>query len=411
MNSSHILKFSWRYFRAKKSTNAINIISWVSMLAMFFGTASLLVVLSAFNGFETLVQSLYGSFYPDIKVSASQGKTIQIRAEQLQAMRSISGIATISLVAEEKALLQNADMQTIVTIKGVDTAYAQVNNVPAFLYRGTFELGTPEQPGLVMGVGIEQALGLLSDRTIFPVSVYFPKKGVPDLSDPNGSLAVGNAQPTGSFAIQSEFDNKYVLTNLDFLRTYAGYGSNEYTALELKLYPHADLASITTLLKEQLGSAYTVEDRFQQNRTLYTTMQLEKLAVYAILTLILAVAAFNMVGALSMLVMEKRRDIQVLKAMGATDQMIQKIFLSQGLLLSLLGAGCGVLISLLLYYLQVTYKIVPLQGTTFLIDYYPIQLRWMDFMWVAAIVVVIAVLASWIPARSAAASIIDLRNQ
>jgi lipoprotein-releasing system permease protein len=410
MKLSHILKFAWRYFRAKKSTNAINIISWVSMLAMLFGTASLLIVLSAFNGFESLVQSLYGAFYPDIKVSAVRGKTIQLTQEQLNEIRSLSGIASVSLVAEEKALVQNGDMQTIVTIKGVDSSFAEVNDVSAYVYRGAYELGTYERPGLVMGIGIEQALGLLSDRTIYPVSVYLPKKGAVDLTDPVSSLSVGTAQPTGSFAIQSEFDNKYVLTNLDFLRAYAGYGATDYSGLEIKLKQDADPNSVQLLLQQQLGEKYNVEDRFQQNRTLYATMKMEKVAVYAILTLILAVAAFNMVGALSMLVMEKRRDIQVLKAMGATNSMIQRIFLSEGLLLSLLGAGGGIAISILLYYIQVTYKIVPLQGATFLIDYYPIQLRWEDFTLVTGIVIAIAVIASWAPSRKAASSAVELRN-
>lgn len=410
MKLSHILKFAWRYFRAKKSTNAINIISWVSMLAMLFGTASLLIVLSAFNGFESLVQSLYGAFYPDIKVSAVRGKTIQLTQEQLNEIRSLSGIASVSLVAEEKALVQNGDMQTIVTIKGVDSSFAEVNDVSAYVYRGAYELGTDERPGLVLGIGIEQALGLLSDRTIYPVSVYLPKKGAVDLTDPVSSLSVGTAQPTGSFAIQSEFDNKYVLTNLDFLRAYAGYGATDYSGLEIKLKQDADPNSVQLLLQQQLGEKYKVEDRFQQNRTLYATMKMEKVAVYAILTLILAVAAFNMVGALSMLVMEKRRDIQVLKAMGATNSMIQRIFLSEGLLLSLLGAGGGIALSVVLYYIQVTYKIVPLQGATFLIDYYPIQLRWEDFALVTGIVIAIAVIASWAPSRKAASSAVELRN-
>ena len=410
MKLSHILKFAWRYFKAKKSTNAINIISWVSMLAMLFGTASLLIVLSAFNGFESLVQSLYGAFYPDIKVSAVRGKTIQLTQEQLNEIRSLSGIASVSLVAEEKALVQNGDMQTIVTIKGVDSSFAEVNDVSAYVYRGAYELGTDERPGLVMGIGIEQALGLLSDRTIYPVSVYLPKKGAVDLTDPVSSLSVGTAQPTGSFAIQSEFDNKYVLTNLDFLRAYAGYGATDYSGLEIKLKQDADPNSVQLLLQQQLGEKYKVEDRFQQNRTLYATMKMEKVAVYAILTLILAVAAFNMVGALSMLVMEKRRDIQVLKAMGATNSMIQRIFLSEGLLLSLLGAGGGIALSVVLYYIQVTYKIVPLQGATFLIDYYPIQLRWEDFTLVTGIVIAIAVIASWAPSRKAASSAVELRN-
>jgi lipoprotein-releasing system permease protein len=314
------------------------------------------------------------------------------------------------LVAEEKALIQNGGLQTVVHIKGVDENYAEVAGIVSHLYRGEYRLGNEDQPGLVFGIGVEQALALASDQAISPVSVYLPNKKVTETTDPLSSLSLSLAIPRGSFAIQSEFDNKYVITNLDFIQAYAGYQQDQYSAVEIKLSPGANVEDLVVTIGSLLGKSYKVEDRFQQNSTLYNTIKLEKLAIYGIFSLILVVAAFNMLGALSMLVLEKKKDIQVLMAMGADQSLIQKIFLAEGILLSSLGTIGGMLIALMLYYLQVNYKLVPLQGETFLIDYYPVQLLLTDFLLVGITVFTIGVIASWIPSRKAAADQMNLRN-
>ena len=410
MNFRIILKFAWRYFKAKKSTNAINVISWVSVIAIVFGTAALIVILSAFNGFESLVKSLYASFYPDINISATKGKLITLSQKQLDQLRGINEIETFSLVAEEKALIQNGPLQTVVHIKGVDNKYSKVAGLAEHMYRGEFELGNEDQPGLVFGVGVEQALGLSSHQAISPVSIYLPKKTAIAVTDPLESLAMSLGNPRGSFAIQTEFDNKYVITNLDFIRAYVGYRQDQYSAVEIKLKPDVSASSVVPTLASLLGEGYLVEDRYQQNKMLYNTIRLEKLAIYGIFSLILIVAAFNMLGALSMLVLEKKKDIQVLKAMGADQQLIQQIFLAEGMLLSFIGAIGGMCIALILYYLQTQYKLVPLQGDTFLIDYYPVKLSLSDFLLVGITVLAIGILASWIPSKKAAAQVMELRN-
>ena len=410
MNFRTILKFAWRYFKAKKSTNAINVISWVSVVAIVFGTASLIVILSAFNGFESLVKSLYASFYPDIKISAAKGQVITLTQEQIDKLKGIAGVDAVSLVAEEKALIQNGGLQTVVHIKGVDRNYADVAGIADHLYRGEYVLGDAEQPALVFGIGVEMALGLSSDQAISPVSVYLPKRNSMSTTDPLSSLSLAVANPVGSFAIQSEFDNKYVVTNLDFIRLYAGYGEDQYSAVEIKILPTAKANDLIDLIKPIVGPSCKVEDRYQQNNTLYTTIKLEKLAIYGIFSLILIVAAFNMLGALSMLVLEKKKDIQVLMAMGADQGLIQKIFLAEGVLLSTIGTIGGMLVAFVLYYFQITYKLVPLQGDTFLIDYYPVELSLTDFILVGLTVFVIGILASWIPARKASAAQMALRN-
>jgi lipoprotein-releasing system permease protein len=213
------LLFAWRYFKSPKSTTAINIIAWVSMTAIVVGAGALIVVLSVFNGFEDLVKSLYSTFYTDLKVMPATGKTIRLSEDQLQKLKAFDGLRAFSLVAEDRALLQNGEMQSLVHIKGVDQGYTQVAGVQDYILSGKFELGTEEEPALVLGAGVENALGLQSDRSILPVTAYvFRRGGNVNVADPLQSLSSANLSAAGSFLIQQDFDNKYVLTNLPFLK-------------------------------------------------------------------------------------------------------------------------------------------------------------------------------------------------
>jgi lipoprotein-releasing system permease protein len=403
------LTFAWRYFKAKKSTNAINVIAWVSVTAITVGTAALIIILSAFNGFESLVKSLYSSFYADIRIEPVAGKTMVLTDSQVEAMYKIQGLKALTRLAEEKALLQNGEFQTVVYLKGVDDDYGKVAGVPANIVRGNFDLGNADSPRVVLGVGIENAIGVFTDRAILPLTIYMPKKGANDLSNPLDALSVGLVRTSGSFAIQQEFDNKYILTNLDFARQYLNFGDDEYSAAEISVESQDEVQMVKQKLVGLLGNKVKVLDRYEQNKTLYSTIRLEKWAIYGIFTLILLVAAFNMVGALTMLVLEKQKDIQVLQAMGASRQMIRKIFLTEGLVLAGIGASLGILLAVTLYYLQINYKLVPLQGESFLIDYYPVKLVPGDFLLVTVTVILIGLLASWFPANRAAKQAFELR--
>jgi lipoprotein-releasing system permease protein len=382
----------------------------VSVTAIIIGTASLIIILSAFNGFESLVKSLYSSFYTDLRVKPAKGKILTLTKDQLQKLAQFPGVKAVSLIAEEKALLQNGEFQAIVFIKGVDSNYAAVAGVPEKMIRGTFTVGTAENPRAILGAGIENAIGVLSDRSLIPISVYLPRKGAVSLNNPLESLSQGEILPAGSFSIQSEFDNKYVITNIDFLRQYLNYGEDEYSSVEIALTDLQEERKVQEGLQQLLGAGVLVQNKYEQNKSLYSTIQLEKWAIYAIFSLILLVAAFNMIGALSMLVLEKKKDIQVLQAMGAGRGLIRKIFLSEGLLLALIGASGGIMVALILYYLQVNYKLVPLQGESFLIDHYPVKLVFRDFLLVVGTVITIGLLASWFPAMRAAKQPFELRN-
>ena len=404
------LKFAWRYFKAKKSTNAINIISWVTAGVIAFSTMCQVLVLSVFNGFEGLVQSLYSNFYSDVKVVASKGKTIALSASQIQQIGNLKDVKGISLDAEEKALLQSGEQQTVVLLKGVDDNYSKVSGVPQKMLHGIFDVGTIDQPKLVMGSGIEYAIGVESDKNLFPVTVFLPKKSSAGNTNPLSALSEGNANTSGSFAIQQDFDNKYVITNLDFVKQQMNYAPDEYSALEISLLNPENADGFTEELQKKLGPDYKVLTKFQQNTSLYNSMRLEKWVIYAVLTLILVIAAFNMIGALTMLVLEKRKDISVLQSLGADKNLIKKIFLSEGILLAVTGAGTGIILALIICFLQVKFKIIKLTGNSFLIDYFPVKLVLTDFLLVIATALIISFTASWFPAKKASQQIFNLKT-
>jgi len=395
------LTFAWRYFKAKKSTNAINIISWVTLCVIAFSTMCQVLVLSVFNGFEDLVRSLYSNFYPDVRVIASKGKTIFLSPQQITSLQKFNGVKNISLIAEEKALLQNGEMQTVVFLKGVDGNYRNVSGVPQKIIKGIFETGTADAPKLILGAGIENAVGVQADKSLSPLTVFLPKKSTSNSTDPSSSLSEGNAYPSGSFAIQQDFDNKYVLTNIDFVKQQMNYADNEYSAVEIALADQSLTEDITKALQKMLGENYRVQTKYQQNTSLYTSMKTEKWAIYAVLTLILIIAAFNMISALTMLVLEKRKDISILQSLGADKSLILKVFLSEGLILAVSGAAVGLILATIICTLQSKFKMVKLSGNSFLAA---------DFILVASTAVIIAFIAAWFPANKAAQQGFELRN-
>ena len=375
------------------------------------GTASLILVLSVFNGFEDLVKSLYSSFYPDIKIAPLSGKQITLTQQQLQKIRGLRGVKALSLTAEEKAFLQNGEAQSIVYLKGVDDQYRTVTGVEQYMVAGEFNTGDPDHPLLILGAGIENAVGVMSDRNLVPLTLYLPRKGEVSLSDPLQSINADTVNTAGAFMIQQEFDNKYVLTNLEFVRSMLELPQDVYTTAEILLQPGIDPDEIKQTLKKSLGKEYSILTRYEQNKSLYAVMRTEKWVIYAILSLILVVAAFNMIGALTMLVLEKQKDISVLHALGGSRSLIQKIFLSEGLLLAIIGGGIGMILALTLALLQIRYHLIPLQGGTFLINYFPVKLNIADFILVSVTILVIALIASWIPARKAALQQFQLREE
>ncbi len=399
--------FAWRYFRSKKSTNAINIIAWISIVAIAVGSAALIIVLSVFNGFEGLVKGLYADFYADMRIVPATGKTFHLSPRQMALLHNTRGVAVASFVAEEKALLVNGEAQAIVYVKGVDAQYTYINKIAGHIKRGRFELGTLEAPELVLGTGIENAVAVDVTTRGYPLTLYMPNRQAVKFGSADG-LNAFNAAASGTFMVQQDFDNKYVFSNLAFLKYMLNMSADEYSAVELKVNDDPD--KVKKVLQSQLGDQFRVETRYEQNRSLYAVMQVEKWVIYGILSLILLVAAFNMIGALTMLVLEKQKDIAVLKAMGASEQKVQGIFLGEGLLLAGVGGAAGLLLASLVCWLQLHFKWIKLGGDTFIIDYYPVKMIPGDFVLVIITILIIALIAAWIPARKASMELISLKS-
>jgi lipoprotein-releasing system permease protein len=399
--------FAWRYFKSKKSTSAINIIAWVSVTAIAVGAAALIVILSVFNGFEDLVKGLYTDFYADMRVVPAQGKKMNLGSSTLYKIQSIQGVTEVSKVIEEKALLANGDYQSIVVVKGVDSVFTSTNNINKHIVRGSYAIGDLQSPGIVMGAGIENAVGADVTKGGFPLTLYTPSKEA-GFDAVDGMFAF-NVTAQGVFAVQQEFDNKFIFTNIDFLRYMLSMTPNQVTGLEIKV--NGSPEKIKATIQNAIGKNYIVETRYEQNKNLYAVMQMEKWVIYGILSLILIVAAFNMIGALTMLVLEKQKDIAVLKAMGSSTGLIQKIFIAEGLVLAGVGTAIGASIGTIICFLQLKFKIITLGGGgSFIIDYYPVKLMATDYVLVVATIAVIALIAAWIPAKKASQQLLSLKT-
>jgi lipoprotein-releasing system permease protein len=403
------LFFAWRYLRSKKSTNAINIIAWISIVAIAVVTAALVVVLSVFNGFEDLVKEMYGDFYPSLQITSNKGKWVEGQYEKWNQIRSLPGVALLEPIIEERAILLDAEEKSIVWLKGVSENYAKHSGLPDHMLRGDFFVGDSAQPRLVIGSGVEHSLQISAGQSPYPVTIYLPNPNAGPSSDPMEAMLSSTAYASGSFHIQQEFDDQYAFTHIDFLRYMLGENGQKNTAYEVFVTDPGQINSLKKEMSAILGSDFFVKDRYQQNQALFAAMQTEKLIIYAVAFLILVIAGFNIISSLTMTVLEKQKDIAVLKALGADNGMVRRIFLLLGILLASFGALAGLIIGLLICWGQLYFQWVPLGGQSFIIQYYPVSIRVEDLLVVSAIVVIIALLAAWIPSRRAVSAYFSLR--
>ena len=397
--------FAWRYFRGKYSFQAIQLIAWVSVFAIAIGTAALLTILSVSNGFSEIVNGLYSDFYADLRVVPKATKFVQLTSQQLNTVRQIPGVQYATGIVENKAILVRDENQTVVFLKGVDSNYIHINKVNQYLKRGTFSVGSLDSPKLVLGIGVEENLLLYNadlGESMELIAVGRSGKSLKSMDQLNHLIAV----QSGAFSVQQEFDVQYVFTSNQFAQYLFDLDSNQYSGVELSI----DLAkekSVVSAIQNTLGPNFSVQNKYQQNADLYKIMQIEKWIIFAILALIMVVASFNLVGALTMLVLEKQKDIHVLHAMGATAGTIQKIFLSLSIVMAMTGSLIGGLIASCVIFLQTQFHFIQLQGVSFVIDYYPVKAIWTDYLAVISLVVLIAIVAGWVPAKKAAGRIFE----
>ena len=391
------LKIARRYLFAKKSTNAINIISGIAVFGIAVGSAALILVLSVFNGFEDLITGMYNNFNPDVKIVPKKGKTFEVDEQMMEVLWKLDGVEFISQSLEEVALFDYKDNQYLGVVKGVDKFYREVSNIDSTLREGKYQFQEGSRNLAVVGLGMRSKLGINIEDRLSPISVYMPKaKSSPFDNQPFYRLFV---YPRGTFNIQTDFDNKYVLTSLEFARQLLKADS-KVSALELKLYPGYDQPATLAEIQAVVGDDFSVKNRDQQEASFFRLMKMEKWLSFAIVGLMMIMIAFNLIGALWMIVLDKKSDVAILKSMGASDLTVRNIFLNEGILLCMLGLASGFVIALLIFVVQKTIGLVTIPGNL-VVDAYPISIRAIDFLIVAVTVATIGLIASLPPALRA----------
>jgi lipoprotein-releasing system permease protein len=391
------IRIARRYLFAKKSTNAINIITGIAIFGIAVGTAALILVLSVFNGFEDLITDMYSRFNPDIKVTPVAGKTFVVDSTVMAKLPELEGVEYVAQTVEEVAFFGYKDNRDFGILKGCDDQYVLVTGLDSTIREGKYALLDGERNMTVMGLGMRNKLGVNIDDLFSPVTIYMAKRETVGMFEQQFRSRL--TYPAGTFITQQDYDSKYVLTNLELAQELLAL-DGEIGAIEIKLSPGASVSSTQEAVQQLVGDAFEVENRYQQQEAFMKLMQLEKWLSYAIVSLMLLMVAFNMVGALWMIVLEKKKDIAILRSMGATTRLIRDIFLSEGLLLSLVGLVIGIVLTLTIYWIQTNYGLIGIPGEMML-DAYPVSLRWIDFIIVSITVVGIGLLASVPPALRA----------
>ena len=388
-----------RYLFAKKSRNAINIISAISVAGVTVGTMALIIVLSVFNGLELMVASIFNTFDPELKVTAVEGKSFKSDSLRLELLSAVDGVEVYSLTLEENALLKYDDRQFIATIKGVDDNYGEVTGIEQSIWDGEYLLrsGTG-RPYCVPGIGVAQYLGMRINF-INPLFIYVPVKGA-SITNLNieSSFHKEFIYPSGIFEVEQAYDSRYVFVPIDFVRNLIE-NPDGVSSIDIKLREGADEKNVRKQVAQIFGPDFKIQNRFEQQELYYKVMRSERMAIFLILTLIIVIASFNIIGSLTMLIIEKRRDVEVLKSLGANNDLIRKTFLFEGWMISILGTILGLVLGFLVCWSQQTFGIVKFASDSLLIDSYPIAMKLKDFIVVPATVLFIGYLAALYPVR------------
>ena len=394
------LKFAWRYIFAKRSVNVINLITGLSVFGLGVGAAAVILVLSVFNGFEQVIGAMFGKFNPSIVIKPAKGKTISTDSIPFDQIRDVTGIRQLSLTLEETVFFEYEESRAFGKIKGVDSVFTEVSTLATTLIEGTFATEKQGRALGILGLGLRNKLGANSGDMFKSVRVYAAKKKTRGAFDQ--PFRVKEIYPQATFAIQQDYDQQYMFTNLKTVQTLLG-SPNAVSTVEVAVEDGVDPTDLADQLQTMLGDRFFVQDRFEQDAELLRLMNIEKWLSYVILTLVLLLVSFNLIGGLWLIVLEKQRDVAILRAMGTQTSDVRRIFLGVGILLSILGAALGVFLALLLYYLQVNFGLVSVpEGLV--VSAYPIEMRFWDVCIVVLTVLGIGLLAS-IPATRRATRI------
>lgn len=396
MNRTLIWQLAWRYLRGMRNANAVPLLSRISMVAITVSSAAMVIVFSIFNGLEGFVKDLYTGFYPDIRVTVARGKFFALDTAKLAAVRHIQGVHEVTTVIEDIVLVNNErnGEQRIAGLKGIDRSYLRVNNITESLVgEDSVSAGNPYTA--IAGARILNGLGAAIDNVFSTVEVWY---GNPEntnfVVDPTSAYRKLQLHPAGMFRISDDFDDKYILAPLPLVQTlFAAEG--KYSSVEMSIDVDQE-DEIREKIKAVFGTGYVIQNRYEQNKTMYAVMTSEKWAIYAILVMVLLVASFNMVGALSVLVLEKQKDIAILLAMGAERSAIRSVIITEGMLWSLTGGLAGISLGVLFCLAQMQFGFIKIGGS-FLVDAYPVEIHLFDLALVSVTVMAVGMMAAWYP--------------
>ena len=390
-----------RYLFSKKKHNAINIISGISVCGVALATLALVCTLSVFNGFQDMVAGFFTAFDPELKITIREGKVFEPQGAAFQEVRSLPEIGVWTEALEENAMVQYKDRQAMAIIKGVEDNFEELTSIDSLLYgAGEFILHDSIVDYGVLGVELISELGT-GLQFVDPLQVYAPKRNVRvNMANPSASFNRDYLFSPGVVFVvnQQKYDARYILTSLSFARNLFNYDT-EVSAVELKLKPGADVTAVQRKIARILGDEFVVLDRYEQQADVFRIMEIEKFISYLFLTFILAIACFNVIGSLSMLILDKREDVETLCNLGADDRLIARIFLFEGRLISLFGALSGIVLGLLLCYIQQRFGIISLGGGngSFIVDAYPVSVHVTDVVLIFITVITVGFLSVWYP--------------
>ncbi len=391
-----------RYLFSKKSHNAINIVSIISACGVAVGTIALVCVLSVFNGFQGLVENLFSNFDPPIKITLNQGKTFDTQLPEIQRIKKMPEVAFFGEVLQENALLMFSDKQTPVIVKGVSENYGQISDIDKIMMDGSFKLTDGVFDMGVAGIGLAQTLGC-GVRFVEPLQLYAPKRNSSiSIIRPDEAFNKQYLFLSGIFMVQqAKYDSNLLLVRLSLARKLFEY-NNEVTSIELKLAKGTDGKVVQQKIQKILGKNFSVKNKYEQQEDFFRMTKVEKWITYLILSFILLIAIFNVIGSLSMLIIEKKKDIIILENMGASRNLIFKIFLFEGWMISIIGVIIGIILGLILCYLQMEFGLISLGGESgaYIVNAYPVQIEWFDILIIAITVLSLGFLAAIYPART-----------
>lgn len=391
-----------RYLFSKKSHNAINVISGISVCGVALATLAMVCTLSVFNGFQDMVATFFTAFDPQVKITSVKGKVFDGSLPVLSQIRNMPEVAVYSESVEDNAMVQYKGRQVMAVIKGVEDNFDKLTPIDSILFgRGELILHDEVADYAIPGLQLLSTLGT-GIRFLDPLEVYAPKRGARiNMSNPMSSFVSDALFSSGlTFTVnQEKYDGSYILTSIDFARNLFQY-DKEVSAVNLRLVPTANEKDVISRIKRILGEDFYVQDRYEQQADTFRIMEIEKLISYIFLTFILMIACFNVIGSLSMLIIDKKNDVQTLRNLGASDNQIVRIFLFEGRMISFIGAVAGVILGLILCLIQQEYGIISLGNSgSFIVDAYPVSVHFWDVVLIFITVIVIGFISVWYPVR------------